>query len=263
MEHVPSSPTPGLFEAGLADPGETLVALQEALAARSAQRDAAVQELTRFSHAIAHDLRAPLRHIAGFADLLEAEDGPRLSEKGRRHLATIQRSARIMDGLIDQLIDFSHWGVVDLRLATVDLDSLVPAVIADLPPEAAQRELRWELGPLPRVRADPDLLQRALGNVLANAVRFTRPRPIGRIEIGRHQSPGALGLYIRDNGLGFKPEYAHRLFEPFQRLHADPQLVGAAMGLAQVRRIMARHAGRAWGESDGVSGATFFLTVPA
>ena len=239
------------------------MALKEECSPCAAQLEAAIRELNSFSRAISHDLRAPLRHIAGFADLLEAQDGPQLSEKGRKHLATIQRSAKAMDGLIDQLLDFSRWGVVDLRLGTVDMAALVPEVIAELPPETPQRELRWEIGPLPRVRADPGLLKRALANLLANAVQFTRPRPAGQIEIGCHQSEEELGIYIRDNGIGFNPLYAHKLFETFQRLHADPSLVGAGMGLAQVRKIIERHRGRVWGESDGVAGATFFLTLPA
>ena len=236
--------------------------LKEDFDACSAQLSAVNRELATLSHAIAHDLRAPLRHIAGFADLLEAQDGPRLTDKGQRHLATIQRSARVMESLIDQLIEYTRFGVADLHLGTVDLAALVREVLAERPPEAPDRDLRWDQGPLPQVRADPGLLKRALAQVLDNAVKFTRPRASALIEIGCRPEPGALAIHVRDNGIGFNPEYTPKLFGTFQRLHGDPELTGAGMGLAQVRRIMERHGGGVRAESDGRSGATFTLLLP-
>lgn len=246
------APASGADRQGLA---RELAACRTLLAGTLADQDA-------FAHTLAHDLRAPLRHITGFSELLAAQDGPNLSDKGRRHLATIQRAAGTLGAFLDELLLFSGWGRQAPRPVSVDLTALVGEVRAALPDEARDPGLVWELGPLPRVRADRALLAQALARLLANAVKFTRPHLDSRIGIGCREEAEAWVVSIRDNGLGFNPDQGHRLFGPFQKLQADPRFEGPGMGLAHVRRIIGRLGGSTWAESDGVTGATFFFSLP-
>jgi signal transduction histidine kinase len=224
--------------------------------------EAAAEELARFCHSVSHDLGAPLRHIAGFAELLESQDGGRLSERGHRHLDTIQRSARLMAEQLEQLRDLSRLGQAELHPVALDLRALIDEVRAGLESANPGPAAIWEIAPLPPVRADRALLRQALGHLLDNALKFTLSRSEPRIVIDARAEAGEISVSIHDNGIGFPPQAASRLFQPFQKLHPGPVRPGLGMGLAKVERIIRRHGGRVWGDSDGVSGATFGFALP-
>ena len=221
------------------------------------------EEFETLSHSISHDLRAPLRHIRYFAELLQQEAGPALTGENLRYLATICQSATRMEELIDDLLKFSHMGRLDLQKTDVDTDELVAEVLADFAAETARRNIVWQIHPLPPVRADRALLRLALVNLIANAVKFTRPRAEPRIEIGCIPGDsGATVIFIRDNGVGFDRKYADKLFGVFQRLHSAAEFEGTGVGLANVQRIVQRHGGRTWAQGVVDGGATFYFSIP-
>jgi PAS domain S-box-containing protein len=237
--------------------------LEERVAERTAQLQAANQELEAFSYSVSHDLRAPLRHIMGFVELLHQEAGPALSEKGRQHMTTIAQAAKRMGDLIDDLLAFSRVGRVELQKTDIPLDQLVQETLGDFEAETESRKIVWKVRPLPAVRADRALLRSVLVNLLSNAVKFTGARARPEIEIGC--VPGADNetvVFIRDNGAGFDPRYAHKLFGVFQRLHNSTEFEGTGIGLANVQRIIGRHGGRTWAEGAVERGATFFFSIP-
>lgn len=238
-------------------------ALEKRVQERTAQLEAANQELDAFSFSVSHDLRTPLRHIVGFAGLLE-QDEPSLSENARRHLATITRSARQMEKLINDLLDFSRTSRSEIRRTEVNLDELMQKAIRDAQPEMAGRNIVWKTNLLPRVQADPALLQQVLSNLILNAIKYSRTRNPAEIETGS-MTAGATGeitIFIRDNGVGFDMKYADKLFGVFQRLHRQDEFEGTGIGLANVRRIITRHGGRTWAEGKVDEGATFYFTLP-
>jgi len=220
------------------------------------------EELEAFSYSVSHDLRAPLRHIAGFADML-GKHATTLDDKGKRYLKTISEAAQRMGHLIDDLLTFSRIGRVELRHAQVDLATLIEEVKQALQPEMAGRIVHWEVGELPAVRADPNLLRQVLVNLLGNAIKYTRKRAEARIAVGCAPSePGETVVFIRDNGAGFDMKYADKLFGVFQRLHSAAEFDGTGVGLANVRRIVVRHGGRTWAEAGVEEGATFYFSLP-
>ncbi|MBA1200651.1 GAF domain-containing protein [Pseudomonas capeferrum] len=220
------------------------------------------KELEAFSYSVSHDLRAPLRHIAGYTELLAEVEGGGLSERGRRFLGHIEEAARFAGTLVDNLLNFSQMGRAALRLSDVDLGALVESVRMDLAPDYANRQIIWEIGPLPKVIADPAFLNLALHNLVANAIKYTRGRDPARIEIGALEHEDEIELYIRDNGVGFDMAYADKLFGVFQRLHRMEDFEGTGIGLASVRRIIERHDGRAWADGQIDHGATFHFALP-
>ncbi len=254
--------------------------LEQRVIERTAQLTAANEELEAFSYSVSHDLRAPLRHVMGFVDLLQKEAGPSLSEKSLAYLTTISDSAKRMGNLIDDLLAFSSVGRATLQSASVNLDELVQETLGDFQAETRERKILWQLHPLPVVRADRKLLRLALMNLLANAVKFTGHRADPRIEIGCASAEGGVRsaetpnselrtpnsaetvIFIRDNGAGFDPKYAHKLFGVFQRLHSSEEFEGTGIGLANVQRIIRRHGGRAWAEGEVDRGATFYFSIP-
>jgi PAS domain S-box-containing protein len=237
--------------------------LEQRVADRTAQLQAANAELEEFSCSVSHDLRAPLRHVMACADLLQQDVGPSLPEKDLTQLADISASAKRMGNLIDDLLTFSRLGKSEVEKTAVNLDQLVRETMADFQVDTRARNIVWEIGPLPPVRADPVLLRMALVNLMSNAVKFTGGRARARIEIGC--APGGEGgtvIFIRDNGAGFNPRYLHKLFGVFQRLHSRDKFEGTGIGLANVKRIILRHGGRVWAEGAVDRGATFYFSIP-
>jgi signal transduction histidine kinase len=237
--------------------------LEQRVIERTAQLEFVNEELETFSYSVSHDLRAPLRHVLGFVELLKQDAGPSLSEQSLQHLATISRSAIRMGDLIDDLLAFSRVGRTELRKRDVNLDALVRETLGDFQAEVKGRNIVWKIHPLPPVRADRPLLRMVLVNLISNAIKFTSARTKAKIEIGcAPNGGGETVIFIRDNGAGFNPKYIEKLFGVFQRLHGQTEFEGTGIGLANVQRIIHRHGGRAWAEGVEDGGATFYFSVP-
>ena len=241
-------------------------ALAQRLEIANRELEAANKELESFSYSVSHDLRAPLRHIDGFVGLLQKHAAGDLDEKGNRYLRTISEAARQMGHLIDALLAYSRAGRAELHYTTVSLDKLVQGILRDLTPDMGSRRIAWTIGALPAVQGDPSILRQALANLIGNAVKYTARREDARIEIGTadgthgHQSEAV--CFIRDNGVGFDMQYAQKLFTVFQRLHNANEFEGIGIGLANVRRIIARHGGCTWAEGKVGEGATVYFSLP-
>jgi PAS domain S-box-containing protein len=235
--------------------------LEERVRRRTAELEAANQELEAFSYSVSHDLRAPVRHVDGFVRLLDKEL-PQPSEKAAHYLATIASAARRMGALIDDLLQLSRTGRQALALRIVDLQPLVRELAAECAQEAGAREIEWTVGEMPAVMADAPLLRIVLQNLLSNAVKYTRARPVARIAVQvRTLDTGETALSVSDNGVGFDMRFQDKLFGVFQRLHRDEEFEGTGIGLATARRIVHRHGHRIWAESRPGEGATFSFTI--
>jgi light-regulated signal transduction histidine kinase (bacteriophytochrome) len=220
------------------------------------------KELEAFSYSVSHDLRAPLRHIVGFSDLLMETASSDNPERRLRFLANIKDAARLAGKLVDDLLSFSQMGRAALRPIRVRMDDLVRGCIDKLAPDLPSHRLEWDIAPLPEITADPAFLQLALYNLLSNAVKFTANSNPAVIRISSEQLPGETVFHVADNGVGFNMEYAHKLFGVFQRLHRMEDFQGTGIGLANVRRIIERHGGRVWATSVMGKGATFSFALP-
>jgi signal transduction histidine kinase len=221
------------------------------------------QELEAFSYSVSHDLRAPLRHINGFVDLLQRRCAGALDDTGRRHLGTIAGAARQMGQLIDDLLSFSRMARADMMRTRVPLASLVREVRDALADEARGRDVAWRVNGLPEVMGDPAMLRVVVTNLLSNALKYSRTRSRTEIEVGwRRGDDGQALVWVRDNGVGFDMQYAGKLFGVFQRLHRAAEFEGTGIGLATVRRIVHRHGGRAWAEGALDVGATVYVSLP-
>ncbi|MDY7226107.1 PAS domain-containing sensor histidine kinase [Hyalangium rubrum] len=236
--------------------------LEQRVQQRTAELVESNKELESFSYSVSHDLRAPLRHIIGFAELLEKRSGSSLDATSQRYMKTITEAARQGGKLVDDLLAFSRMGRAELKKGRVSLSELVVEVRRELGPEAEGRKIDWRVGALPEVQADPALLRLALKNLLSNALKYTRPRPEVVIEIGAREEAGEAHVWVRDNGVGFEMQYVNKLFGVFQRLHTAEEFEGTGIGLANVRRIISRHGGRTWAEGQLGQGATFHFTLP-
>jgi light-regulated signal transduction histidine kinase (bacteriophytochrome) len=238
--------------------------LERRVIERTAQLEAANEELESFSYSVSHDLRAPLRHVQGFAEMLSREVRGDLSEKAQRHLTTIIEAGRDMGQLIDDLLSFSKMGRAEMHDARVDLDELVQKTRQNLRLAVHGRNIVWKIASLPTVQGDPAMLQQVFANLLGNAVKYTRPRDPAEIEIACTGREGELVvLRVRDNGAGFDMKYVGKLFGVFQRLHRADEFEGTGIGLANVRRIVTRHGGRTWAEAAVDQGASFYFTLKA
>jgi signal transduction histidine kinase len=227
------------------------------------QVESANKELEAFTYSVSHDLRAPLRHITGFVELLNKRDHAALDEKSRHYLEVISEAARKMGNLIDDLLAFSRISRAEMKKTAVDLDIMVKEVIAELMEDEEKRDISWEIAPLPSVQGDPALLRLVMVNLIANALKFTRPRRQARIGIGAvTDDPLETLFYVRDNGVGFDMKYVDKLFGLFQRLHSSEEFEGTGIGLANVRRIIHRHGGRTWAEGTVGGGATLWFSLP-
>jgi PAS domain S-box-containing protein len=238
--------------------------LEELVQERTAELAASNKQLQGFTYSVSHDLRAPLRHIDGFMELLQKKTGADLDEEGRHYMDAISGASRKMSRLIDGLLSFSQMGHHALTPQKMDLHNLVQGAIQELAPDTAGRRIDWRIGDLPAVNGDATLLRMVLVNLIANAVKFTRPRDVARIEIGSLSATDGdeTVIYVRDNGVGFDMAYADKLFGVFQRLHRPDEFEGTGIGLANVRRIVTRHGGRTWAEGVPDQGAAFFFSLP-
>jgi PAS domain S-box-containing protein len=237
--------------------------LDQQLAKRAAELEATNKELETFAYSVSHDLRAPLRHTTGFAELLQRQASQSLDDKSRRYVDMILESSKRMGNLIDDLLGFSRIGRAETKESAVDLEQLVAAVVAELGQETKGRDIAWNIGPLPVCYGDRSMLKVVLVNLLSNAVKFTRIRKRAEIEIGCVGSgEDQAELYVRDNGAGFDMQYVDKLFGVFQRLHLAEEFEGTGIGLATVQRIVRRHGGEIRAEGSVDQGAAFYFSLP-
>lgn len=236
--------------------------LNQALKEHAEQLETSKKEVESFSYSVSHDLRAPLRHIQGYAELLGGDAGSTLSPDARRFLQVIAGAGREMGELVDDLLSFLRMNRAEMHESGVDMDALVQGCIRDLEQSIQGRNVAWKVAPLPAATGDPAMLRQVFATLLSNAVKYTRPRAVADIEIGcAGEDHGRLVLFVRDNGVGFDMRYADKLFGVFQRLHPANEFEGRGIGLALARRIIARHGGRLWAEGKTGVGATFYFTV--
>ncbi len=228
---------------------------------RTSQLEAANKELEAFTYSVSHDLRAPLRHIDGFSRMLAEECGSSLSSEGHHYLKRIQSGTNRMGALVDDLLNLTRIGRHQLKQQVTRLDFIVRDVIEELQPDMQGRQIEWKIGNLPYVVGDPALLKVVFQNLLSNAVKYSRPRPQANIEVGSEDSSGEQLVYVRDNGVGFDMKYADKLFGVFQRLHRAEDFEGTGVGLATAQRIVQKHGGRIWAESELDKGTTFYLSL--
>ncbi len=241
---------------------ELNASLEERVTQRTTELEEANSELEAFSYSVSHDLRTPLRHIVGFTDLLQKDQGSSVSPRGQRYMNIIGEAALRMGQLIDDLLEFSRMGRQELRQGQVPLAGLITEVIGELQLSSPGREAHWDVGDLPDVRGDASLLRQVLLNLLGNAVKYSAHAPLPTVQVRATQSGSETVLEVRDNGVGFDPRYADKLFGVFQRLHRAEEFEGSGIGLANVRRIVMRHGGRVWAESQLGEGAAFFVALP-
>jgi PAS domain S-box-containing protein len=237
--------------------------LNDELGKKTTALEVSYKELEAFAYSISHDLRAPIRHMAGFTELLQKHASSILDEKSHRYIITILEAAKRMGTLIDDLLAFSRIGRVETRATNVSLEQLVKEVLGEVQPEMDGRDIAWTIGALPDLYGDRSMLRLALVNFISNAVKFTRTGPQAEIEIGcLEKDKGEAVVFIRDNGVGFDMKYANKLFGVFQRLHPTEVFEGTGIGLATVQRIIHRHGGKVWAEGSEDRGATFFFSIP-
>lgn len=221
------------------------------------------KELEAFAYSVSHDLRAPVRHIAGFTELLQKHSDSALDEKSRRYIAMVLESAARMGTLVDDLLAFSRIGRAETQRSTVDLAQVVKAVLGELACDMHERKIDWRIGPLPITYGDPSMLRLVFANLIANALKFTRTREPAEIEIGslNHGADEEV-VFVKDNGVGFDMKYQDKLFGVFQRLHSQDAFEGTGIGLATVQRIIHRHGGRVWADGAVDGGASFYVALP-
>ncbi len=241
--------------------------LNEDLEKRVAQRTAELAEMNRelesFSYSVSHDLRAPLRHMEGFSRILEDEFGSSLPQEAGHYLERIRGAATHMSALVEGLLQLSRLGRQSAQHRRCSLCSLAQEARSQVAQEYSGRPIDWRIGSLPEIEGDPILLRQVLVNLFSNAAKFTRLRSEAVIEIGSRQENGNLVVFVRDNGAGFDPRYADKLFGVFQRLHRQDEFEGTGIGLATVQRIIRKHGGQVWADSQQGQGATFYLSLPS
>jgi signal transduction histidine kinase len=240
--------------------------LEQQVQERTAQLNAANADLEAFSYSVSHDLRAPLRHIIAFSQILSEEYGSKMESDALRHLSRIQSGAKNMSRLIDDLLNLAQIGRKELVRTNTELNSLLKNVLTDLQPEWEGRQIDWHIGDLSPVECDPGLVKQVFTNLLSNAIKYSRRREIavievGQIEVGQIQERGVSVIFVRDNGAGFDERYADKLFGVFQRLHRAEDFEGTGVGLSTVRRIVRKHGGEIWAKSEVGKGATFFFAL--
>ena len=236
--------------------------LEQRVRDRTADLESANREMEAFTYTVSHDLRAPLRHIDGYAEILGEAMGKPSDPEAVECLQKIRRSARHLGKLVDDLLNFSRLGRSELVRLPVQLTALAQEEINRLRPETQHRQVEWKLDPLPEADCDPGLMQQVFANLLSNAVKYTRSREKAVIEITQQAQNGEPVICVRDNGVGFNMKYSGKLFGVFQRLHRAEEFEGTGVGLASVERIIRKHGGRIWAEADVGKGAAFYFTIP-
>jgi len=237
--------------------------LEQRVIERTGELQTVNKELEAFAYSVSHDLRAPVRHIAGFTELLEKHAEAVLDEKSRHHINMILDSANRMGTLVDDLLAFSRIARTETQKTTVDLSQIVKGVIGEFEPDTEERKVVWRIGDLPKCHGDPAMLRLVFMNLVSNALKFTRTREPAEIEIDTlNHSPAEVVVFVKDNGVGFDMKYKDKLFGVFQRLHPQEAFDGTGIGLATVQRIVHRHGGKVWPESSVDRGATFYVALP-
>jgi signal transduction histidine kinase len=236
--------------------------LNKELVKRATELETSNNELESFAYSVSHDLRAPLRHVVGYSELLQKQASSLLDEKSRRYTRTILESAKRMGNLIDDLLAFSRIGRAETKKTLASLDQLVKEGIAEIRLDTGGRDIVWKIHPLPVCYGDRSMLRLVIGNLLSNAVKFTRMRAQAEIEIGCADGEDEVEVFVRDNGAGFDMQYVDKLFGVFQRLHLPEEFEGTGIGLATVRRIIHRHGGEVRAEGGVDQGATFYFSLP-
>ena len=235
--------------------------LERRVAERTRQLEAANRELEAFAYAVSHDLRAPLRSMSGFSQILQESAPPGLDEKSRHYLQRIHDASMRMSGLIEDLLNLSRIGRSELTARPISLSQIAAEAAAAIRERHPTREVELEIAPGMEVSADPRLLRIALENLLSNAWKYSSRTPQARVAVGMQAGDQGQVYFVRDNGVGFDMKYADKLFVPFQRLHPESEFPGSGIGLVTVQRIVARHGGRIWADAKPDEGATFYFTM--
>jgi light-regulated signal transduction histidine kinase (bacteriophytochrome) len=264
---VRSAPWLGAQQAAVGELRQALLSLvlrrAEEMAGHAIELGRVNKELEAFSYTVSHDLRAPMRHIAGYVDLVIEDNAPKLDERALRYLRHVKDAASYAGQLVDALLDFSRLGRSGLKPSRVETRPLVEDLVDELKQQERGRAIEWDIAPtLPQLHADPLLLQVALRNLLSNAVKYSRGREPARIRVVAVRLPEGEGLEVSDNGVGFPMKYVNKLFGVFQRLHRTEDFDGTGIGLANVKRIVERHGGTVWARGEPDRGATFGFVLP-
>ena len=236
--------------------------MKEKVALRTVQLEAAYKELEAFSYSVSHDLRAPLRAIDGFSRILLRDYADKLDDEGKHLLNVVRESTIRMGRLIDDILQFSRTGRLEINVAKVDMEALAHQAFEELRSSVNSDKLQVEIGPLPPTRGDSVMLHQVFTNLLSNAIKFSRTNESPRIEVSSFLSGDETIYLVRDNGTGFDMKYADKLFGVFQRLHTEDEFEGTGIGLAIVKRIITRHGGRVWAEGEVNKGATVYFALP-
>jgi len=240
---------------------QNLKHMNERLERRTSELSETNVELESFAYSVAHDLRGPLRHIAGYSNVLAQDYAPQLDMEGQRYLAKVADGAQKMGHLIDDLLSLSKVGLQELSLQTTSLDALVRQVMDELEMDSARRTIEWQISKLFDVKCDPALMKQVFVNLLSNAVKYSGKREHPIIQVGQLEQGNERVVFVRDNGVGFEMQYVGKLFGTFQRLHKTGDFEGTGVGLAIVQRIIRKHGGLIWAEAEPDRGATFFFTL--
>ncbi|MGA8221172.1 MAG: ATP-binding protein [Candidatus Acidiferrales bacterium] len=228
---------------------------------RTAELEAANQELESFSYSVSHDLRGPIRHINGYCSILVEDFGAELSPEARNCIQKVRDASTRMGCLVDDLLRLAQVSRQELKAEETDLGLTVKQALNELAADLMDRKIEWKIGPLPTVICDAGLVKQVFANLIGNAIKYTRGRENAVIEIGHEGAGEVKTLFVRDNGAGFDMQYAGKLFGAFQRLHKQDEFEGTGIGLATVHRIVQKHGGRVWAEAELDRGATFYFTL--
>ncbi len=240
---------------------EQIRKLNQGLEERNQELAESNREMEAFTYSVAHDLRAPLRHMQAFSAMLVEDLGSQLPAAARESLQEIVGSSRDLAEMVDDLLGLARVGRQTLALQVTSFDALVQETLRDLKHEIGDREIQWEIGELPYLECDAGLMKQVVVNLLSNAVKYTRPRKSARIEVGQTTVENEAAIFVRDNGVGFSMKHADKLFGVFQRLHRREDFEGTGVGLATVQRIVHKHGGRVWADAELNRGATFYFTI--